>query len=105
MHGILYRKPANKYPYHRPVISERTLKHVSQREHDSPLGGHFGHEKTYFNIARNFWKQNLKELIRTKVASRDKCNRSKAATKTLTLPGKKPIENYPMEIVELGVHS
>lgn len=100
VHGILYQKPTNKYPYHRPVISERKLKYVYEQEHNSPLSGHFGREKTYFNIARNFWMHNLSELIRSKVASCNKCNCNKASTKTLTLPGRKPIGNHPMEVVE-----
>ena len=46
--------------------------------HDHPLGGHFGHEKVYASLRRNFYWPNMRDLIQRYISSCDACQKNKA---------------------------
>ena len=63
--------------------------------HDSPLGGHFGHEKVYASMKRYFYWAGMKELIKRYIATCDLCQKNKSWNqKPLGLP---QVCNVPQE--------
>lgn len=103
VHGLLYRKPNGKYSTHRIVLSDKMFDRLYELEHNSPHGGHFSTEKTYYNMSRCFWHPNFISKIQERIRSCLKCSQNKATNIKYSIPGIKPIGLQPMEIVELEV--
>ena len=51
---------------------------IIKEHHDTKIAGHFGRDKTYELIKRNFWFPGLEPFIRKYVSSCDICQRNKA---------------------------
>uniref|UniRef100_A0A158P4I7 RNA-directed DNA polymerase n=1 Tax=Tetranychus urticae TaxID=32264 RepID=A0A158P4I7_TETUR len=101
--GLLYRKDVNTPFGSRLVIDSKLLKDLFSYEHESPLGGHFGPEKTYFQIARRFWCQYLYDLVKQLCDSCTICQISKPTNVIYVDPSTKPIPNEIFERLELDV--
>uniref|UniRef100_A0A158P4M0 RNA-directed DNA polymerase n=1 Tax=Tetranychus urticae TaxID=32264 RepID=A0A158P4M0_TETUR len=99
--GLLYRKDVNTPFGSRLVIDAKLLKDLFSYEHESPLGGHFGPEKTYFQIARRFWCQYLYDLVKQLCDSCTICQISKPTNVIYVDPSTKPIPNEIFERLEL----
>lgn len=101
--GLLFRKPNRKRPYYRLMIDLNSLKEIFKSEHGDPLGGHFGFDKTCFNISQKYDHPGLVDHIRKMTASCLKCMTGKHNTHPEFIRQMKPIGKYPMQIVELDV--
>ena len=81
------------------------LKHLLLKEfHDSPTGGHFGAEKTYDSLARNYCWPGMRTLVKAYTSSCELCQRSK--TPNLAPAGMLqplPIPSYPWQEISMDI--
>uniref|UniRef100_A0A158P5H3 RNA-directed DNA polymerase n=1 Tax=Tetranychus urticae TaxID=32264 RepID=A0A158P5H3_TETUR len=101
--GLLYRKDINTPFGSRLVIDSQLLKDIFSYEHESPLGGHFGPEKTYLQISRRFWCQYLQDLVKQLCDNCIVCQIAKPSNIIYVDPSTKPIPKEIFERFELDV--
>ena len=79
------------------VPSDRSLQTRILREcHDSPTGGHLGHEKTLEQVKRRFYWTGMDEVVRKYVTSCDACQRNKPSQQsTMGMAMPLPIPTRP----------
>ena len=53
-----------------------------KENHDTPIGGHFGTEKTYERLRRNFYWPNMRAMINSYVTTCDQCQKHKHWTQS-----------------------
>ena len=70
--GLIYRKLEGKLLLCLPRVGNIILNRLLEA-HDSPLGGHFGRDKTLSNLAKNFWWPGLVKDVEDYVKSCANC--------------------------------
>jgi len=77
---------------------------ILREYHDLPLGGHFGVDKTYFNIRQKYIWPNMDHFVQVYVTSCDACQKNKASHKAklgtpqLSDPPEKPWEALSVDL-------
>jgi hypothetical protein len=77
---------------------------ILREYHDQPLGGHFGVDKTYFNLRQRYIWPNMDHFVHTYVTSCDACQKNKASHKAkigtpqLSDPPEKPWEALSVDL-------
>lgn len=74
--GLIYLVQNTHYRLCIPNITNIRLK-ILEENHDIPIAGHMGFEKTYNNVARHYWWPNMGKLVKQFVQSCDYCQRAK----------------------------
>jgi len=74
--GLLYRSIADTERLCIPKTGTLRLNRILEA-HDTPLGGHFGREKTLASVARNFFWSGMTRDVEDFVKSCDNCQRNK----------------------------
>ena len=91
--GNIYLKDGNRLaiPRHKALISK-----VIKENHDIPIAGHLGREKTYERIVRNYYWPKMSKDIKRYVKTCDSCQRNKPSNQLppgllqpLTIPEQK----------------
>ena len=88
------------------VPSDRSLQtRILHECHDTPTGGHLGHEKTLEQVKRRFYWPGMDEVVRKYVTSCDACQRNKPsqqATMGMAMPlpiPTRPGQQWSMDLI------
>lgn len=86
------------------ISSYINQRQILQEYHDTPMGGHFGAEKTYFSITRKFHWKGMKKDVREYIRNCEICQKTKHSRDTrapliLVNPSSKPFEKLYIDIV------
>ena len=76
--GLIYLTDNNRHRLCIPDIGNIRLK-LLEENHDIPIAGHRGFEKTYNTVARHYWWPNMGKLVKHFVQSCDYCQRAKGS--------------------------
>uniref|UniRef100_T1KG82 RNA-directed DNA polymerase n=1 Tax=Tetranychus urticae TaxID=32264 RepID=T1KG82_TETUR len=101
LNNLLFHKPMIGHDSNRIVINDEVLKSLFKEEHESPIGGHFGTEKTYLQIARRFWMPNLYNKVKDLCNNCETCYLSKSSNVTYSEPSLKPIPETILDRLEM----
>ena len=102
-HNLLYRINAANPENLRLIVDPDLLEEIFREFHGSPLGGHFGVEKTYLQIAQRFWCKYMFDKIKQLCDNCEVCAKSKPTNVIFVDPNAKPIPKKIFERMELDV--
>lgn len=100
-HGVLYRKPSEKWSNPRLVIPSSLRLRIKRALHDDVLAGHLGNEITYRRIAQRFYWPGLKADIAKYLSKCQTCQLNKSSNQAKKLP----LQPLPIHTPWSHVHS
>lgn len=100
-HGIIYRKPSEKWSNPRIVIPSSLRSRIKRALHDDILAGHLGNEVTYRRIAQRFYWPGLKADVAKYLSRCQTCQLNKSSNQTRKLS----LQPLPIHTPWSHVHS
>ena len=100
-HGVLYRKPSEKWSNPRLVIPSSLRLRIKRALHDDVLAGHLGNEITYRRIAQRFYWPGLKADVAKYLSKCQTCQLNKSSNQAKKLP----LQPLPIHTPWSHVHS
>uniref|UniRef100_T1KEK1 RNA-directed DNA polymerase n=1 Tax=Tetranychus urticae TaxID=32264 RepID=T1KEK1_TETUR len=101
INNLLFIKPTIGHDLNRIVINDKVLEKLFIEEHCSPIGGHFGIEKTYLQLSRRFWMPSMYEKVKELCQNCEKCYIGKSSNCTFSEPSLKPIPETVLDRLEM----
>jgi hypothetical protein len=100
-HGIIFRKPSEKWKNPRLVIPSNLRLRIKRALHDDILAGHFGADVTYQRIAQRFYWPGLKTDVAKYISRCQTCQLNKSSNKAKKLA----LQPLPVHTPWSHVHS